>query len=304
MAEEVIDAEEVGTDLVERAKQELDHPSGRPDYQLAMEMGRAMSASGFFEDAQEEAQAAVKMIMGLDLGISPTAAMTAIHIVEGKPMVGYQIIAAKIKQHPTYEYRVTEHDDEKCLVEFFNEDVKLGEVGWDMERAKRANLVKEKSGWKKSPRNMLFARCLSDGVKFYMADLLTGAAVYVEGEIEGGLHAQPPPRSGPEPLTDEKAEALREEAQAAWNELRAVNPTLLVPGKFRRMIEANEYSHAKLQSVIEQIRDLTETETELQQLKAEARDKMTEEAFKAVEAKLERAASQRDKIAVVREALA
>src|SRR4051794_5158380 len=71
---------EEGGELVRRAQEIVvsTPQQQRPDYKLAMEMGRQMAASGYFGDAKEEAQAAVKMIIGLDLGISPTAAMSAI----------------------------------------------------------------------------------------------------------------------------------------------------------------------------------------------------------------------------------
>ncbi|MEM3714869.1 MAG: hypothetical protein QXF82_07980, partial [Nitrososphaeria archaeon] len=51
-----------------------------------------------------------------------------------------------------------------------------------IEDAIRAGVV-GKDNWKKYPKSMLFARCMSAGGKIHMPEILMG--VYVHGEIEG-----------------------------------------------------------------------------------------------------------------------
>jgi hypothetical protein len=51
-----------------------------------------------------------------------------------------------------------------------------------MEDAKRANLT-GKDNWTKYPRNMLFARALSNGQKWYAPDVFNGATVYTPDEL-------------------------------------------------------------------------------------------------------------------------
>ena len=41
-----------------------------------------------------------------------------------------------------------------------------------------ANLVKDKSGWVKYPRNMLFARAMSNGVRWFAPEATGGLPVY------------------------------------------------------------------------------------------------------------------------------
>jgi outer membrane biosynthesis protein TonB len=60
----------------------------------------------------------------------------------------------------------------------------LGIETWTMERAKKAGLTTD--NWRKYPEAMLFARCLSSGIRSYCPDALSvGAPVYAIGEVSG-----------------------------------------------------------------------------------------------------------------------
>lgn len=296
---------DAGTDLVAQAEAVLAAPETlqRPDYRLAMEMGRAMASSGFFADAKEEAQAAVKMIIGLDLGVSPTAAMSAIHIVKGKPQIGYQILAAKINAHPSYSYRVDAHDDETCRVVFSRDGEELGDVEWTLERAKGIGLVKADSGWANYPRNMMLARCISDGVKWYMPDLLTGAAVYVDDEIPEDRRAlMPPVPQGPKPLETPDAEAARRKALAAFDQLREIDTELLPPGLFNKMLRDATTSQTELDALVITVEDYRDRAGELRELEAALREKHGDEAADRTMREAERQRSLRERVAFVRDA--
>jgi hypothetical protein len=314
--------DEPGTDLVERAREVLAAPQNqRPDYQLAIEMGRAMAASGYFTDARKEAEAAVKIIIGLDLGISPTAAMTAIHIVKGKPMVGYQIIAAKIIQHPHYGYTTLAHDDDHCVLAFTDdrrgtpasdpEDAdeepreanEIGRVEWTLDRAKKIGLVKSDSGWANYPRNMLIARCFSDGVKWYMPDLRTGAAVYVEDEIPDDRRSLEVGDSRPPALATPAAEASRERARKAYDELRGLNSTIMPPGVFNKMTRDAAHSQVELDNLVAHVEDLAGVEHEIQAAWEVAREALDDDVVATLEATVARKRSQRDRLAAIRAAI-
>jgi hypothetical protein len=168
------------TDLVHGA--ELDDT-----YRLA----KGLALSGMFPDAKNAEQALAKILIGRDLGLSPTQALMGIHIVEGKPMVAAVTLAAFVKQSERYDYTVKQLNDERCILEFWSlsHEQQTGEesVGiseFTIEDAKKAGLVKEKSGWAKYPRNMLFARAMSNGIRWYCPDATQGVAVYHDGEIE------------------------------------------------------------------------------------------------------------------------
>ena len=66
-------------------------------------VGRIMALSGLFPDITRASQAVVKDLAGRELGIGPFAAMSDIHIIEGKPVVGARILAALVRQSKVYD---------------------------------------------------------------------------------------------------------------------------------------------------------------------------------------------------------
>lgn len=149
---------------------------------LMARMAKAYALSGYFDDASGELQAFVKISAGRELGLLPFESMSGIAIISGKPVVGAGVLAGLVKAHPKYDYRVTTHTDEACAITFFEDGVELGTSTFTMEDAKRAGLAGKKV-WQSYPKNMTFARAMSNGVAFYTPDVTNGR-VYVENEIE------------------------------------------------------------------------------------------------------------------------
>lgn len=143
---------------------------------------KAMSASGFFPDSKEFAKAVVKVLAGRELGFGAFASMSGVAVIQGKPVVGANLTAAAIKQTGKYNYRVIEHTDQKCEIQFFEAGQPVGKSTFTMEDAKSAGLT-NKDNWKKYPRNMLFARAISNGQKWYAPDVYNGVTVYTPDEL-------------------------------------------------------------------------------------------------------------------------
>lgn len=140
------------------------------------------AASGFFKDAREAPQAAIKILAGQELGFPSFASMTGIHIIQGKPTMGANLMAATIKRSGRYNYRVLELTDKVCRIEFFENGQSAGVSEFTYEDAKRAGT----QNLNKFPKNMLFARAISNGMRFYCPDLLLGAPIYTPEEL--GAH--------------------------------------------------------------------------------------------------------------------
>ncbi len=145
-------------------------------------LGRAMAASGFFKDIKSASQAMVKILAGKEIGLPPIAAMTGIHLIDGKVSLGANLIAAAVKRSGRYNYRVREHTADGCRIEFFEHGESVGISEFTMQDAQAANLT-GKAVWRQYPRNMLFARALTNGARWYCADVF-GGAVYTEEELE------------------------------------------------------------------------------------------------------------------------
>ncbi len=73
-------------------------------FETIMNMGEVFANSGYFADANEQAQAVVKMLAGQEMGVGPFASMSGIHIIKGKPEVGAHLLAGIIKRSGKYEY--------------------------------------------------------------------------------------------------------------------------------------------------------------------------------------------------------
>lgn len=144
-----------------------------------MALGKAFSDSGMFPDIKSAAQAIVKIQAGAELGIGPFQSMSGIHIISGKPTIGAGVMAAMVKGSGKYDYKVLEANEKVCKLEFYEGKVSLGTSSFSIEDAKKAGT----KNLDKFPRNMLFARAMSNGVKWYTPDVFAGP-VYVPEEME------------------------------------------------------------------------------------------------------------------------
>lgn len=143
---------------------------------------RAMAASGFFLDSKDASKAIVKVLAGRELGFGSFASMTGVAVIQGKPVIGANLLAAAVKQTGKYNYRVTKHTSEECEIDFYEGKEKVGTSTFTMKDASAAGL-NGKDNWKKYPRNMLFARAIANGQKWYAPDVFNGVTVYTPDEM-------------------------------------------------------------------------------------------------------------------------
>jgi len=143
-----------------------------------------MAASGFFQDSRDAAQAVVKIMAGREMGFGPFAAMTGVYIIQGRPSIGANLMAAAVKKSGRYDYRVVEMTSEKCAIDFFQGKDVLGRSTFTLDEAKKAGT----KNLDKFPRNMLFARAMSNGCRWYCPDVFNGAAVYTPEELGANVN--------------------------------------------------------------------------------------------------------------------
>ena len=156
----------------------------------AITLGQIFARSRLFPDIERVSQAVVKILAGRELGIGPFAAMSDIHIIDGKPVVGARILAALVRASEHYDYKVVEWTHERCTLAFSRDGQQLEPlVSFDEDDAKRAGLDRPTRNGRPSnhtryPRNMKFARAMSNGVALHCPDLTAGTAVYTPDELE------------------------------------------------------------------------------------------------------------------------
>lgn len=169
-------------------------------YAPPREVAAAFKASGLFPDLRSEAEAYVKVVAGAEMGIGPMAAMTGINVIQGKPTLSANLLAAQVKRHPRYDYRVLEHSGTICKIEFRENGEAIGVSEFTIADAQRAGVAGGQN-WKKYPAAMLFARALTQGVRWYAPDVTSGPA-YTPEEVGGSeVRQDEPPTAEPETVT-------------------------------------------------------------------------------------------------------
>ena len=148
-------------------------------FEVTQRVAKAMVASGYFADSKDVAQAVVKIMAGQEMGLQPFASMTGIHIIKGRPALGANLIATLIKNDPRYDYRVTEMTDKQVSITFYENGQQVGVSAFSAQDAQRAGT----QNMGKFPRNMLFARAMSNGAKWYTPGVFGGSPVYTPDEL-------------------------------------------------------------------------------------------------------------------------
>jgi hypothetical protein len=152
-------------------------------------LSEILAQSGFFSDSRSPAQCVAKILAGKELGFGAIAAMTGVYIVKGRVTLSANLIAAAIKRHGRYDYRVKRLDNQACEIEFRDGDEPIGSSTFTLADAKAAGLGGD--NWNRYPRNMLFARALSNGAKWYCPDVF-GGPIYTPEELGEEEDAEEP----------------------------------------------------------------------------------------------------------------
>lgn len=143
-----------------------------------MNMSKMFVDSGMFTDAKSVAQAFVKIQAGQEIGLAPFAAMSGINVIMGKPTFGAGVIASSVKGSEKYDFKVKEMNEKLCSIDFFEGKEFIGNSTFTIEDAKK----QATKNLDKFPKNMLYARAISNGQKWFCPDVFQ-MAVYVTEEM-------------------------------------------------------------------------------------------------------------------------
>ena len=151
------------------------------------QMAETAFASGVM-GISNSSQAVMKILAGREMGLGVFASLSNIHIINEKPVFSANLMAAMVKGSGRYDYQIQEFNDQICKLAFFEKRngnwIVTGESSFTMDEAARADLIKPKGNWEKFPRNMLFARAMSNGVKWYCPDIFAGNTAYTPDEFD------------------------------------------------------------------------------------------------------------------------
>lgn len=202
--------------------------------------------SGYFGDVKSKAQAIIKVMAGAELGLPPFASMTGIHIIQGKPALGANVIATLIKNDPRYDYRVVELTDTVCRVEFFEQGQRCGVSEFTAQDARKAGT----KNMDKYPKNMLFSRAISNGAKWFTPGIFGGSPIYTPDELGADVDEDGNVLEGeivhPAPVNRQPVPPPVPPMKASWEDIgnggEVMTPVTLDPAKwelFRGKVASN-----------------------------------------------------------------
>lgn len=230
-------------------------------------LGNILAASGYFSDAREMAQAAVKVMAGQELGLPPIASMMGINIIKGKVALGAHLIASRVKAHG-YDIRFKSHTNEGCVLEFLSKleggkRSPIGESSFTEADAKAAGIFSDM--YRKYPKNMYFSRAVSNGAKWFTPEVFGGAPVYTPEELgaevdgNGEIVQNPLPDTGGHPVNTKAAaqhvaeqkianmQAQREAEQATKTPVDAACDEFKLADRFGRLASFGALKKASIE---------------------------------------------------------
>ena len=139
-------------------------------------------------------EAAIILMTGMELGLTPMQSLRGIYIVEGRPVLAADTMVAIVTRSGACRYwRTIETTAERCAIETQRvDDATVYRRVWTLDDAKRAGLV-GKGTWAKYPAAMLRHRCAADLAREIYPEILLG--MYDPDEIStDGIDARPTPQ--------------------------------------------------------------------------------------------------------------
>jgi hypothetical protein len=140
-----------------------------------LEYARFLATSGLLPAQYREKPGNVLYAVefGEMLGIRPMAAITGVHVIEGKPSASAALISALVRR-AGHRLRVS-GNDEKAVAEIIRSDDPdfVYRSEWTIARARQAELI-GKGTWKKYPAAMLKARAITEVARDACEEALMG----------------------------------------------------------------------------------------------------------------------------------
>lgn len=113
-----------------------------------------------------------------DFHLPLSVANTSLYIVQGRIAIQSNLIATEIKNSSNYDYEVVEHTDKICTIDIHHKSKRTGEwskigtVSYGTDDAEREG-HSGKDTYKTIPKNMYFARAITNAYKWYAPNLFS-----------------------------------------------------------------------------------------------------------------------------------
>lgn len=154
-------------------------------YDGVLRLAQAAEKAGALPPGVDNAWGYVLLVLGgADLGIAPTRATSTLNLLGGRISMSAQAMLGLAYRDAGVRMQVNVSTDERCEATFTREGHEARTVDFTIEEARKAGLIKDKSGWAKYPKDMLLARTITRGLRYVAADVVTG--LYSIEELNDG----------------------------------------------------------------------------------------------------------------------
>jgi hypothetical protein len=133
-------------------------------------------------------QAMALMLIAQAEGVHPARAIQEYHVIDGRPALRADAMLARF-QASGGRVEWTEYTDKRVSGRFTHPQGGSVEIDWDQDRARAAGLLNRKN-WQSYPRQMLRARCISEGVRTVYPGASSG--IYTAEEVQDMVDVTPP----------------------------------------------------------------------------------------------------------------
>lgn len=159
-------------------------------------IARLAAQSKYFKDVGDMAQGCMKILYGLEMGMSATEALNGLYIINGKVNMYADAISERLHRVKGLEVKVIELNPQTCTLALVFEGEEQGRATFTIEQAQKMGLC-NKQTWQSDPESQLYARALTRlhkrfGKKYWanavqsveeMQDVMEGAPVSYEAEV-------------------------------------------------------------------------------------------------------------------------
>jgi len=149
------------------------------------QQAKELIASGFLPQHIKTVDQFMAIAMkGQEVGLPPMQAVSQINMIQGKPTISSEAMLALVfKSLPTCDIAYRALTNEECVIEARRSpDGQYSKFSFSMSDARLAG-ISSKDNWKKYPRAMLKARCISEMCRSLFPDCIAGIS-YTPEEIE------------------------------------------------------------------------------------------------------------------------
>jgi len=154
-------------------------------YQVAERLSSSAFVPAQFKGKPVELTAAI--LSGLEVGLSPMAAMRAFDVIQGQAAPRAITLRAVVQSHG-HEMVLVESTATRCRMKGRRRGSDEWQaVTWTIERARDLQLT-SKDNWKKQPAAMLMARATSELARLIASDAILGIGYSAEEVADGGSY--------------------------------------------------------------------------------------------------------------------